>query len=237
MTTLAVIPARYVWAAAQFAAKPSNHKNLIADVCLRVESDGAAYLYATNGHYAFRALVPMGPDDTASMEGQEFKFYASAFTTPGQLVKGGYLVFSAEGTATLEGVKGSDIRAWQPGDAGQYPNIRQLWPDDSALVCEPGCRMGASAKYLATIAKVADKLSSSGTVTFRTASAPSQPMVWTIDTELGEVEILLMPVQLRGEKATAEQESKRKRDHKRASDLKELLAYRSQTLAAQEAAK
>jgi hypothetical protein len=240
MATLAILPASYVWAAAQFAVKVQDGRDALMDVCLRVEGaeltgETIAYLYSTNGHFAFRARVKIDeqplsfnrfPVPTGSAV-EEFKFNAAAFGSPGKLLQGGGVVFDSDGTAKLQGSKASDLREWRTGYSGSFPNIGQLWPDEYQLTCNPGLRVGASASYLATIAKVASKLAKTDTVDLRTANSPNSPMVWSFESDWGVVEVLLMPKQLATVDAKAEADRKQEKERALASDLKELAAYRA----------
>ena len=224
---LAIIPASYVWTAASCASTDQT-KPSINEVCLRKAGD-SILIYGTNGHYCFRASMQTGEHQDAScyIQSVEFKFNAKDFVKPGHYLKGGFIVFFEGGLSKLYGSKFSEIREYTEGRHECYPKIEQLWPDAKALACEPGLPLTFNAEYIFAMGKIAAKVAWNNSLSLKTASSIS-PVVWEAKSIYGDFGILLMPIQLQTPEAKLAEKNKADRDSKRASDAKELMAYRLQ---------
>lgn len=225
---LAIVPASYVWAAANCASN-DECKQVLIEVCLRKAGDIIS-IFATNAHYLFRGTMASTDhvDSTCYISDDEFRFNAKPFVTPGKLLRGGWIVFNPGGIAKLEGVAVSDIREFQTKTEGTYPNVSQLWPEDYALTCSPGLPIAFNAGYLSLIGKIIDKVSDNSRALFRSLSYHN-PATFEAESSYGKFGILIMPVISKGEEFEALRKAKERKDHSLASDAKELMSYRLQT--------
>jgi hypothetical protein len=235
MTTL--LPPSILWAAAQFASTDPN-KDCLTYIQAKKDADGCISIITTDGHRAFRVILP--PCDDYSLSAEEVLIRASAFKKAGGLLKGKVAIFDLAADADLPGLNYAgtcriighkmetlELRPVEVAGkyAPTYPNVPQLWPD--TFSCEPGLPIAFNASYVAEFMKVAEKLSPNGVVSMETNSHIT-PIVyqcyWNDDIK---IRYLLMPVQLRSDEFKALESAYKEKQQTKANDSRELAAYRT----------
>jgi hypothetical protein len=234
MTTL---PPSILWAAAQFASSDPV-KDSLTYIQVTKDADGYISIITTDGHRAFRVILP--PCDDYSLSADQMLIRANAFKKVGGLLKGKLAVFSDTvnpdltsgdliSTCRIVGHKSETVEIREANIGGKfaptYPNVPQLWPD--TFICEPGLPIAFNASYVAEFMKVAEKLSPKGVVSMFT-NYNITPLVYECNWQDGvKIRYLLMPVQLRSDEFKALESAYKDKQTARANDLRELAAYRT----------
>ena len=234
--TVAILPPRILWAAAQFASTDKGKPALTTIQAEQSEAGGSLTIRSVDGHRAFRTMLPAQLAYIQSPDPAELRIDASQWRTIGRILSAEHAHLKSDGTAHLINSKGLtvEIRQWQTPIADKFPNITQIWPDQ--FPCEPGLPVRVDAAYVAQIATVAAKLSPSATVSFETGTTTS-PMQWLATYAQGEhtaeVEVLLMPVQVRnsGPRYQFLEAERAARELAARRDARELAAFRARELA------
>jgi hypothetical protein len=234
---IATLPPAILWAAAQFASNDPA-KNCLTFIQVTKNDDGYISIITTDGHRAFRVILP--PCDDYSLSCDQLLIRAGAFKKVGSLLKGKLAVFSETvnpdlpsgdliSTCRIVGYKCETVEIREANIGGKYsptyPNVPQLWPD--TFSCEPGLPIAFNATYAAEFMKVAEKLSPEGVVSMFT-NYNITPLVYRCHWQDGiMINYLLMPVQLRSDEFKALESAYKERQTARENDSRELAAYRT----------
>ena len=204
---VALVPARLLWAAAQFAST-DGCKELLTTICLNTKVSGSDCYFeiaSTDGHRLFRAVIPYSEhffaySDLIDRE-KGFKIFAKPLKKAVSYAQ--YAVVRKSGQVEFMGGKNSatdllcsvnaDARGWQ--DAS-YPNYNQLIPESFGANSEEPIAFNAG--YLSDFCKVVSKLSPNGTVRMQRNSS-NTPAIFDCDYCLPDetaikLECLIMPV-------------------------------------------
>lgn len=212
MTIIASIPPALLWAAS-FAASNDGAKGELCSIDLRQEN-GLIRIAAVDGHRCFRCYFPSSA--TYFTSEAPIRLSPKAFSkVPSR--KALVVELDDNKTATFlnehKHVTSSCLHKPDPWALTEkdFPNIEQIWPDDSELSCTPGDFITMNASYIADFAKVASKIGDRGRLRMLSANSPHSPIVlktlfcksWTLgstifDDEEVWLEYLLMPVLVRG---------------------------------------
>ena len=189
------LPSFILEAAAQFASK-DECKEALQGIHL-LNCGATIRVAATNGHYAFRAYVEKGQH--CSMDNDELLVPVSTFKK-----KVGYarkaIINSGDGEVRFYGGKKEELslleaRPCQPLPY-QFPQIDQIFPSKEQMSNKPGKPVAFNASYMKTISEVVAKFSETGNVQMHLA-LPTSAMLFTASLEEADVQMLLMPVQVR----------------------------------------
>ena len=207
---VALVPAKLLWAAAQFAST-DECKELLTTICLNTKvSDSGCYfeIASTDGHRLFRAVIPYSEhffaySDLIDRE-KGFKIFAKPLKKAVTYAQ--YAVVRKSGQVEFIGGKKSatdllcsvnaNAREWQNAT---YPNYNQLIPQSFGANSEKP--IAFNARYLSDFCKVVDKLSLNGTVKMQRNSS-NTPAIFDcdyclIDETTIKLECLIMPAVIR----------------------------------------
>jgi hypothetical protein len=202
---LGLLPAPILHIAAQFTSK-DEAKQVLQLVNVRSKADGDIVIESTDGHRAFRFVIPRG--DLWHLVPSEIKL--SAETLRKRVAYGHWAVLRSSETIDFMGGKKSvancppcvflESRPYaHRATCYTFPAMDNLWPDKFSN--EPQAPIAYNAGYLADFLGQVAKFSPNGVVTMET-NKPSTPLVFTATCDLHGLEhcrfeYLLMPVQLR----------------------------------------
>lgn len=208
MTIIAALPPFILWAASCAAATDST-KGPICAIDIR-QQNGSVRIVGVDGHRCFRCLLPLSdtyfaPEGSIRLSPRTFAKAPTKKAVVAEIDDGGMVFFKDKLGHVLS--SGSWLpESWASADL-TFPNIEQIWPDDTTLSCNPGAFIAMNATYVADFAKVAAKIGSNSVMRLLSADAPIAPLVWqcVLDNEwLGYEETqevwlqyLLMPVYTR----------------------------------------
>jgi hypothetical protein len=189
------LPAYILEAAAQFASK-DECKEALQGIHL-LNCGTTIRVAATNGHYAFRAYVEKGQN--FSMDNDDLLVPVSAFKKKVSYARKA-IINSVEGEVRFYGGKKDELnmleaRPCQPLPY-QFPRIDQIFPSEDQMSNKPGKPVAFKASYMKTISEVVAKFSETGNIKMHLASHTSA-MLFSASLEETEVQLLLMPVQVR----------------------------------------
>jgi hypothetical protein len=188
------LPACVLQASAQFASA-DEYKGALVGIHLQRREDGIR-VAATNGHFAFRAIVPFGQH--CSMDVEELLIPASTFKKKVVYAKKAII---SDGMVSWAGGKKEAMEMLGSRPTGSisqaFPQFDHLFPAVEQMKNLPGLPIGISANYLRTICDVVAKHGDSGTLRMFTADSPHRPLLFLAEAEGITMEMLLMPVQIR----------------------------------------
>jgi hypothetical protein len=179
MTIIASLPPALLWAAS-FAASSDPSKGPICAIEARREGTNIRFT-GVDGHRCFRALAPAGhyfcPEEPLRLSPKAFSKNPTLKALTVEIDDGGVASFKDRFGNTISTV------VWQADpwalSEQPFPNIEQIWPEPSSLVCNPGEFVAMNASYLGDFMKVAAKLAPApGVVRMHTADSANTPMVW-----------------------------------------------------------
>lgn len=190
-------PAILLHIAAQFV-HPDACKGAITDIHLKSMHNGMR-IAATDGHFAFRCLVPFGP--LCFMQLPEALIPAKTFKkkvayAQKAIINNGESRFYG---GKKEGVM--DLLEARPcvGDnRDEFPShFDSLWPDPASMANAPAKPVVLNSEYMRTICDISAKLADSVNIKVRMGESPTSPLLLT--TSLGDTELqfLLLPVMVR----------------------------------------
>lgn len=220
--TVAVLPPALLWAAS-LAASTDTTRGVLCSIDVRRQADGQIRIAACDGHRLVRIALPQSEHFYLNSEQTEpIRLNPAAFSK--WQARAFYVAIDASGVATFADRLNRPVgaQAWQcdchANAAGvTYPNVDQLWPEETALTCNPGQVVAMNGDYLGDACRIAGKLSPNGVLRFLTTKSAHAPLIirsevegcWLIRENEGAkftrvykgepvwVEYLLMPVQIR----------------------------------------
>ena len=212
MTIIASFPPAMLWAAS-FAASNDPAKGPICAIEARKQGDAIRFT-GVDGHRCFRCTVPASdhyfcPEEPLRLLPKAFNKNPTLKALTVEIDDGGVAFFKDRFGNTTSSV------AWQADpwalSEQAFPNIEQIWPEPSSLVCTPGEFVAVNASYAGDFMKVVAKLAPApGVVRMHTADSANKPMVWEAELDNGWLEkagddtevwmqYLLSPLQVRRE--------------------------------------
>lgn len=208
MTIIAALPPSILWAASCAAATDST-KGSICAIDIR-QHNSSVHIVGVDGHRCFRCFLPLSdmyfaPEGSIRLSPKTFAKAPTKKAVVAEIDGGGMVFFKDKLGHVLS--SGSWLpEPWASADL-TFPNIEQIWPDDTAFSCNPGTFIAMGATYVADFAKVAAKIGANNVMRLLSTDSPIVPLVWqcVLDNEwLGYEETqevwlqyLLMPVQVR----------------------------------------
>jgi hypothetical protein len=188
------LPAFILQAAAQFAST-DEYKGALVGIHLQRREDGIR-VAATNGHIAFRMLVPFGQH--CSMDVEELLLPASTFKKKVAHAKKAII---GDGVVSWAGGKKEAMEMLESRPAGSisqaFPQFDNLFPAVEQMKNAPGLPVGLGGEYMRLIGDTVVKYADNGSVRMLTADSPHRPLIFLTEAEGITMEILLMPVQIR----------------------------------------
>jgi hypothetical protein len=201
MTILAELPAIVMHMAAQFVHH-DPHKEGITCIHLQQRNNGIR-VASTNGHFAFRCLVPYGPScfmtDDASMGNNELLLPASTFK---KKVNYAQKVSIGNGEVRFIGGKKAEMdmletRPCKESDWSFPSHFDSLWPDPVSMNNAPAAPVTVNADYMRIICDTVAKFSDNGLVKMHMADSATSAMLLTTSMDNLMLELLLLPVMVR----------------------------------------
>lgn len=201
MTIITEVPAFVLHIAAQFASV-EPHKEAITGIHLQGTAKGMR-IASTNGHFAFRCLVPFGEHcllaNDAAMGNCELLLPASAFKKKANYAR---KVVINNGEARFIGGKKDtmDMLEARPCNAMEWEFPRHfdsLWPDPASMANSPGAFTAFNSDYMRIICDMASKWSDSGRVQMHQGATNTEAIMITTSAEDLELQWLLLPVMVR----------------------------------------
>ena len=208
-TQVAMLPYLPLWAAAQFASC-DEAKGVINFIHIRIGEDGECAIEATDGHRLLRHRFQLGDQchvDTSMTGGQSLLIHPKdlrKFVRYGRFVSVSFdlrlEILGGKGEAmqplvTLHNPHFFGVTHASDSRHMEYPNIPQLIPESFSNA--PGGSFAFNARYVKEWCSVVEKWTDNN-VTRVECNAPTTPFIWSAkDSENGELEYLLMPVQVR----------------------------------------
>ena len=200
MTIIVEAPATILHIAAQFAhADPC--KEAITGIHLLSTANGMR-IAGTNGHFAFRCLVPFGNDcsmtNDEGMGNCDLLLPAAVFKK--KVAYARKAVISDGEVRFIGGKKEEGLLEARPclECAWSFPShFDSLWPDPASMENAPAAPTAFNADYMRIICDMAWKWSDNGIVKMWQGNSPISAML--LSTSLDELTLqwLLLPVQLR----------------------------------------
>lgn len=177
MTIIASLPPALLWAAS-FAASTDASKGPICAIEVRKQGTSIRFT-GVDGHRCFRALASTDhyfcSEEPLRLSPKAFSKNPTLKALTVEIDDGGVASFKDRFDNTTSTV------VWQADpwalSEQPFPNIEQIWPEPSSLVCNPGEFVAMDASYLGDFMKVAAKLSNKA-VRMHTADSANTPMVW-----------------------------------------------------------
>lgn len=201
MTILAEIPANVMHIASQFVHSDPC-KESITCIHLKQTNDGIR-VASTNGHFAFRCLVPYGPScfmaDDQSMGNNELLLPALPFK---KKVTYAQKVSIGNGEAKFIGGKNNQMEMIETRPCKEsdwpFPNhFDSLWPDPATMENSPKAPVAFNAEYMRIICDMAWKWSDNGTIKMWQGDSPTSAMLLSTSLDLLKLDWLLLPVMVR----------------------------------------
>jgi hypothetical protein len=201
MTVLAELPAVVMHMAAQFTHSDPC-KEGITCIHLQQKSDGIR-VASTNGHFAFRCLVPYGPFcsffDSQTLADWSLLVPASSFK---KKVNYAQKVSIGNGEARFIGGKKMEIDMLEtrPCKESEWPFPSQfdsLWPDPASMENAPAAPVTINADYMRIICDTIAKFSDNGLVKMHLANSATSAMLLTANLDDLALQFLLLPVMVR----------------------------------------
>ena len=188
-------PALLLHVAAQFV---HPDKGAITDIHLKSMHNGVR-IGATNGHFAFRCLVPFGP--LCFMQSPEALIPAKAFK---KKVAYAQKAIINNGEARFYGGKKEgmmdllEARPCVDDNKDEFPShFDSLWPDPASMANAPAKPIVFNSEYMRTICDIGAKLADSVNIKMRMGESPTSPMLLTTGLDDIELQFLLLPVMVR----------------------------------------
>ena len=201
MTILAELPALVMHIAAQFVHQDSC-KESITCVHLQQKNDGIR-VASTNGHFAFRCLVPYGSScfmaDDTSMGNNELLLPATTFKK-----KVNYAQKVSIGNEEARFIGGKkmemDMLETRPCKESEWPfpgHFDSLWPDPVGMDNAPAAPVTMNADYMRIICDTIAKFSDNGLAKMHLADSANSAMLLTTSMDDLALQFLLLPVMVR----------------------------------------
>lgn len=197
---LAEIPAEILHIASQFVHQ-DEYKEAITCISLMPQSSGIR-VASTNGHIAFRCLVPYGPQcfmqNEEGMGNEPLLLPAAPFK---KKVAYARKVSIENDTATFIGGKKElmemlEARPCRPSAYTFPEQFDSLWPEP----IKEGTgfwQFAFDASYVKIISTIIEKHTDNGIAKVRLGFTPTSPITIVADNDGLELQFLLMPVQVR----------------------------------------
>ena len=190
-------PAILLHIAAQFA-HPDAYGGSITDIHLKSTANGMR-IAATNGHFAFRCLVPFGA--LCFMQSPEALIPAKSFK---KKVAYAQKAIINESEARFYGGKKEgmmDLIEARPcvcDNTDEFPShFDSLWPDPASMANAPAKPVVFNSEYMRTICDIGAKLSDSTNLKVHMGESPTSPLLLTTSINDTELQFLLLPVMVR----------------------------------------
>lgn len=195
MSILAEVPAQVMQAAAQFASSDPCKQGLTG-IHLQGEPGGIR-VGSTNGHFAFRCVVPFG--NLTYMDQKELLVPAASFKK--KVTYARKVSITGSEARFCGGKKETmDMLETRPCVQSEHTfpvGFDTLWPDPELMKNSPGSFVAFNEEYMRTICDVVAKYPESGTLRMYLNNSPATPMLLTSETEDFQLQFLLMPIQTR----------------------------------------
>jgi hypothetical protein len=201
MTVLIEVPAIVMHMASQFTSH-DECKEGITCVHLQQTNNGLR-VASTNGHFAFRCVVPYGPlcsvTDNEAVDNNEMLLSAFAFK---KKVAYAHKVIMGNGEAKFIGGRKDtmDMLETRPCKASEWSfpsHFDSLWPDPASMDNAPAAPVTVNADYMRIICDVAAKFSDNGLIKMHFADSAHSAMLLTTSMDDLRLEMLLLPVMVR----------------------------------------
>jgi len=201
MPILAELPALVMHMAAQFVHH-DPYKEGITCIHLQQKNDGIR-VASTNGHFAFRCLVPYGAScfmvDNTSMGNNELLLPALTFK---KKVNYAQRVSIGNGEAKFIGGKKMemDMLETRPCKESEWSfpsHFDSLWPDPANMENAPAAPVTVNADYMRIICDTIAKFSDNGLVKMHLANSANSAMLLTTSMDDLALQFLLLPVMVR----------------------------------------
>jgi len=195
MTTLTKLPAIVMHMAAQFVHYDSCKEGI---TCIHLQQkDHGIRVASTNGHFAFRCLVPYG--ESCFMGDDELLLPAVAFK---KKVNYAQKVIIGNGEARFIGGKKDTMEMLEtrPCHESEWPfpsHFDSLWPDPASMNNAPAAPVTMNADYMRIICDTVAKFSDNGLVKMHLADSATSAMLLTTSMDGLMLELLLLPVMVR----------------------------------------
>lgn len=154
---------------------------------------------STNGHFAFRCVVPYGPlcsvIDNKAVDNNEMVLPAFAFK---KKVAYAHKVIIGNGEAKFIGTM--DMLETRPCKASEWSfpsHFDSLWPDPASMDNAPAGPVTVNADYMRIICDTAAKFSDNGLIKMHFADSAHSAMLLTTSMDDLRLEMLLLPVMVR----------------------------------------
>jgi hypothetical protein len=195
MTNLTKLPAIVMHMAAQFVHHDSCKEGI---TCIHLQhKDDGIRVASTNGHFAFRCLVPYG--ESCFMGDDELLLPAVAFK---KKVNYAQKVIIGNGEAKFIGGKkdAMEMLETRPCHESEWPfpsHFDSLWPDPASMNNAPAAPVTMNADYMRIICDTVSKFSDNGLVKMHLADSATSAMLLTASMDGLMLELLLLPVMVR----------------------------------------
>jgi len=201
MNILIEAPAIVMHMAAQFTSHDESKEGI---TCVHLQqTNNGIRVASTNGHFAFRCVVPYGPlcsvkRDDQAVDNNEMLFPAFAFKK--KVAYAHKVVIGNEEAKFIGGRKTMDMLETRPCKASEWSfpgHFDSLWPDPASMDNAPAGPVTVNADYMRIICDVAAKFSDNGRVKMHFADSAHSAMLLTTSMDGLMLEMLLLPVMVR----------------------------------------
>jgi len=210
MTVLIEVPAIVMHMAAQFTSHDESKEGI---TCVHLQqTNNGIRVASTNGHFAFRCVVPYGPlcsiihdraVDNNEMLLPAFAFkkkvaYAHKVIIGNAKHRNGHFPGEAK---FIGGRKDTmDMLETRPCKASEWSfpgHFDSLWPDHVSMDNAPAAPVTVNADYMRIICDIAAKFSDNGLIKMHFADSAHSAMLLTASMDDLRMEMLLLPVMVR----------------------------------------
>jgi len=201
MTILIEVPAIVMHMAAQFTSHDESKEGI---TCVHLQQTNNGFRVAsTNGHFAFRCVVPYGPlcsvTDNEAVANNERLLPAFAFK---KKVAYAHKVVIGNGEAKFIGGRKDTMNMLEtrPCKASEWSfpgHFDSLWPDPASMNNAPAGPVTVNADYMRIICDTAAKFSDNGLIKMHFADSAYSAMLLTTNMDDLRLEMLLLPVMVR----------------------------------------
>jgi len=195
MTTLTKLPAIVMHIAAQFVHYDSCKEGI---TCIHLQQrDDGIRVASTNGHFAFRCLVPYG--ESCFMGDNELLLPATTFK---KKVNYAQKVIIGNGEARFIGGKKDVMEMLEtrpcPESEWSFPgHFDSLWTDPASMDNAPAAPVTMNADYMRIICDAVAKFSDKGLMKMHLADSAISAMLLTTSMDDLALQFLLLPVMVR----------------------------------------
>ena len=195
MTTITKLPAIVMHMAEQFVHYDSCKEGI---TCIHLQQkDNGIRVASTNGHFAFRCLVPYG--ESCFMGDNELLLPATTFK---KKVNYAQKVIIGNGEARFIGGKkdAMEMLETRPCHESEWSfpgHFDSLWPDPASMDNAPAAPVTMNADYMRIICDTVTKFSDNGLVKMHLADSATSAMLLTTSMDDLALQFLLLPVMVR----------------------------------------